>query len=170
MSFAEYWPAWLVSNLVALLLLLAAIKRPRTGRILFALLFIGAGIVNNITIHTHPSLYQLYADTTFLSSYRHFINGYFAANSVFIVSMIALCQLIAGFALLNSGWFCRTGCIGGILFLLAITPLGIGAAFPSTIVMAVGLYLLCIRTSGISPLAGKWPGSARSLINQSSSS
>lgn len=168
MSFAEYWPAWLVSNLVALLLLLAAIKRPRTGRILFALLFIGAGIVNNITIHTHPSLYQLYADTALIPFYTDFINGYFATHSILLVSFIAICQLVIGFSLLNSGWFCRTGCAGGIFFLLSIAPLGIGAAFPSTIIMAIGLYLLCIRTAGISPLAGKWPGSARSLINQSS--
>jgi len=168
MSFAEYWPAWLVSNLVALLLLLAAVKRPRTGRILFTLLFIGAGIVNNITIHTYPSLYQKYADTALLSGYTDFIDSFFATHSVLIVSIIAICQLIIGFSILSSGWLCRTGCAGGILFLLAIAPLGIGAAFPSTIIMAIGLYILCIRTAAISPLAGKWPGSARSLIHPSS--
>jgi hypothetical protein len=42
------------------------------------------------------------------------------------------------------GWPARAALIGAIAFLIAITPLGVGSGFPSTVLMAVGCYrLLC---------------------------
>jgi len=37
------------------------------------------------------------------------------------------------------------GILGGIIFLVAISPLGVGSAFPSTLLMAVSLVLLYLR-------------------------
>jgi hypothetical protein len=51
-------------------------------------------------------------------------------------------QLLIGVGLmLNNAWT-KLACIGGILFGLAIAPLGVGSAFPSTVSMAVGFYIL----------------------------
>lgn len=38
-------------------------------------------------------------------------------------------------------WF-RAGCVGGMVFCLAITPLGLGAAFPATLLLAIAFYRL----------------------------
>jgi hypothetical protein len=55
---------------------------------------------------------------------------------------IAICQaLIALGLVLNNGWT-KAACLGGIIFGLAIAPLGIGSAFPSTLSMAIAFYIL----------------------------
>jgi len=58
------------------------------------------------------------------------------------VGGIAICQgFIALAMLLKDGPF-KLGCIGAMLFLIAILPLGIGAGFPCTAIMAVALFIL----------------------------
>src|SRR6266511_3228644 len=39
----------------------------------------------------------------------------------------------------------KLACIGGIIFCLAIAPLGVGSAFPATVSMAIAFYILLIR-------------------------
>jgi len=43
--------------------------------------------------------------------------------------------------LTKNGWF-RLACLGGIIFGIAIAPLGIGSAFPATLLMAWAFYIL----------------------------
>jgi hypothetical protein len=50
-----------------------------------------------------------------------------------------------GIFLFRHGKLFLLGIIGGIVFLVAIAPLGIGSAFPSTLLMAFCLVLLHIR-------------------------
>nr|MBP9099551.1 hypothetical protein [Ferruginibacter sp.] len=51
-------------------------------------------------------------------------------------------QLIIGLGLLARGMIVKLSCIGGIIFMLAIAPLGFGAAFPFSITSSVALFLL----------------------------
>jgi Domain of unknown function (DUF4342) len=44
--------------------------------------------------------------------------------------------------MLLKGWVFRAGSIGAIIFLLAIAPLGVGAAFPCTVIVAISTWLL----------------------------
>jgi hypothetical protein len=53
------------------------------------------------------------------------------------VIAIAIGQAVIAFLLAANGWPRRLGYVGAIVFLLAIVPLGVGAGFPATILMAL---------------------------------
>jgi len=54
-------------------------------------------------------------------------------------------QILVGIFLLMKRTLFLLGIVGGIIFLLAISPLGIGSAFPSTLLMSISLVLLYLR-------------------------
>jgi hypothetical protein len=58
------------------------------------------------------------------------------------VVSIAVGQLLIFLGLLFNKMWVRLACIGGIIFGLAIGPLGVGSAFPATISMAVSFFIL----------------------------
>ena len=49
--------------------------------------------------------------------------------------------MIALGLILNKIWV-KLACIGGILFGLAIAPLGVGFGFPATVFMAIAFFIL----------------------------
>lgn len=133
---------FLVSNLAALLLALCSRRWPTMGRLVFALLFAGACWFNLIRGLQSPEVYLSFADFTFMPPYRNFINGLFSEHILLFVSLIAVCQALIACGLLLKGILFRTGCIGAIVFLTGIAPLGMGAAFPSSLIMAAGIWFL----------------------------
>ncbi len=136
---------YIISNLVALLMLWFSRRKPVTARALFFLLFVWAGVTNATTSISTPGVYLEYADFTFLSFYKSIILGFFGRNITVIVMCIAICQLLIGVSMILKGVIFKLGCIGGILFLIGITPLGVGSGAPATLTWAVGLYLLYRR-------------------------
>jgi uncharacterized membrane protein len=108
---------------------------------LFAALFIGAGFVNWIVVHTNPTGYLDYSKYA-VGLYRDIIVGPFQHYITTIVSFIAVCQVLIGVGLLYKGRILRTACVFGAIFLVAISPLGIASAFPSGLIWAVGLFVL----------------------------
>jgi hypothetical protein len=142
MLLEKYWLELLVSNSAAIILLLAAIYRPQIARVLFSLLFVWAAFTNWFTVHSKPQVYQEYETMALLSFYKNFIKGFFAEHTILLVSFVAISQLLIGISILLKGWIFRLGCIGGIIFLLAILPLGVGSGFPCTLIMAAGLFVL----------------------------
>ncbi|MFN7118280.1 MAG: hypothetical protein ACK4TA_15880 [Saprospiraceae bacterium] len=141
--------AYIASNVVAILMLLASWKKPAIARILYLLLFLWASWANTTTALFAPQLYLEYAQFTFLPLYRDFINGLFSHHVTTLVLGIAVCQFLIGSSMLLKGVIFRLGTMGGIVFLLSIAPLGVGSAFPATLVMAAGLYLLIRKNSNI---------------------
>ena len=138
----NYLALYIISNAVAILLLLAAWRVPKIARMLFPLLFAWASYTNyNYAIH-HPNAYLEYADLSFVSAYKQFILGWFSQHIVVMVGFIATCQALIAISMLLKGWIFKTGCIGAMIFLLAIAPLGVGAAFPCTVIMTVALFIL----------------------------
>jgi hypothetical protein len=77
--------------------------------------------------------------------YKFFIDGVFHSFTIFMVSLIGTGQILVGIFLLRKGKLFLLGILGGIIFLIAIAPLGIGSAFPSTLLMAISLVLLYKR-------------------------
>lgn len=136
------WITYSISNIVAVLMLWATWRKPAFGRVLFFLLFAWAFWTNTQTALRTPAMYTGFAQFAFFEWYRQFINGYFATHTAPIVLAIATGQALIALAMLAEGPFFRMGAAGGILFLLAISPLGIGSAFPSTLILAAGLVLL----------------------------
>jgi hypothetical protein len=132
----------LAFNVLALIFLLCAVKWPRISRLLFFLLFSWACWMNWTTSQRSPNDYLQYADLNLSSWYRDFINGWFSRHIPLIVGFIATCQGLIALSMLLRGWIFKTGCVGGIIFLLAIAPFGVGSGFPCTITFAVALFIL----------------------------
>jgi hypothetical protein len=139
---STYVLALVISNVAALLILFCCWKNPRAGRFLFFLLFSWAGYTNwKTALHT-PQFYLDYADLAFLPFYTTFIKGWFSRHILLLVGAIASGQLLIAVSMWLRGWIFKLGTIGGIIFLLAILPLGVGAGFPFPIIAALAFYLL----------------------------
>jgi hypothetical protein len=132
----------LISNAIALLQLLAAVKWPRIARISFFLLFAWACWINWKTSQNTPQVYLDYADLAWSEWYRDFIRGWFAAHIKAAVGFIATSQGLIAISMLLKGWIFKLGCIGAILFFVAIIPFGVGSGFPCTAIMAIAIFIL----------------------------
>ena len=134
-----YLLAYIISNIIALLFLFASVKRPFLARALFILLFGWASWQNwTIALNT-PEVYRDYADFAILPLYKSFITGWFSRHILLSVGFIATMQGLVAIGLLFRGLVFRLACIGGIIFLLAILPLGVGSAFPASLTGAIAL-------------------------------
>ena len=137
-----YLILYIISNIVALLLLWAAWKQPGIARLMFFLMFTWASWTNWIESQLTPQLYLDYADLTWSDAYRNFINGWFSDHIQLAVGFIATCQGLIAISMLLKGWIFRIGSIGAIIFLLAILPFGVGSGFPCTAIMAAAIIVL----------------------------
>ena len=134
--------AYIISNALGILLLISSFTLPRASRLLYAVLFGWASWANwNMAIN-NPQDYLSYADLTFLPFYRSFILGWFKDHILLSVGLIATLQALIAISLLIKGRAYKSGVVGGILFLIAIIPLGVGSAFPCTALLAAGLVIL----------------------------
>jgi hypothetical protein len=141
-DFNDFLIPYAVSNLIGLLLLWLNWKRPRAGLIVFGMIFLLAGIFNFYTASTTPEDYQQYASWAIINFYVEFITGFFRDHAEVIVKVIAMGQILIGALLLTKkGRMKLPAVIGGILFFIAIAPLGLGSALPATLIMALGLFM-----------------------------
>ncbi len=136
---------WIGSNVIAILILIAAIKKPKLARLLFALLFGWACWINYTTAHNTPEVYLDYGSLTSFDCLRDFINGWFKEHIIQMVTLISIGQGLIAIGMILKGWLVRIACIGAIVFLLSIAPLGIGAGFPFSIITAVAIYFILKR-------------------------
>lgn len=137
-----YMMAYLVSNLAAIVLLLTAWKTPRIARLLFFLLFAWAAWINWVTAHKDPNIYLEYAELSFLKLYRDFILGWFSRHITAMVSVIAVAQMLIAITMLLKGKLLKYGSIAAILFLISIAPLGVGSAFPFSLIASSALLII----------------------------
>jgi len=136
---------YLVTFPLTFLLIFICYRWPKIGKIAWGVIFLLAGIFNIYTGLTEPQVYVDMYGSTAVGFYKTIINGIFASFTSFIVCLIATGQILVGIFLLQKKRIFVWGISGGILFLLAITPLGVGSAFPSTLFMAFSLGLLYFR-------------------------
>jgi hypothetical protein len=137
----QYIVPYSISNIAAIFLLIVAIKKPKVARLLFALLFGWACWMNYTTAHNNPADYLAYADMA-IPVYRHFINGWFAENITTMVTLISIGQaFIAAGMLLNNRWV-QLACVGAIIFLMSIAPLGVGSAFPFSLTASLAAFFI----------------------------
>lgn len=137
-----YLQLYIMANVLATVLLVAAMKRPTWARWGFVLLFAWAAGVNATTSMRAPAVYLEYADLTFLPVYRSVILGAFSAHIAFYVGSIAFCQALIAMGLLVGGRLAPIATWGGMAFLVAIAPFGVGSGFPCTLLFAAGLFVL----------------------------
>ncbi len=139
----DYLIPYIISNVVSILLIFICYKWHKTGKILWSLIFSAAGIFNIITVFKTPHVYvEAYGQAAVFSFYKNFIYGVFNNHTTLFVTLIASGQILVAILLFMRKGLFKFGIIGGIIFLIAISPLGTGSAFPSTIFMAVSLIIL----------------------------
>lgn len=138
----EYVTPYLISNAVAFVLFLTVVYWPNIGRIAFGLMFIAAGSINGYTALTDPLVYLDYGELAWSGAYRAFILGPFSGFVAPMVVSIAVGQLVCGGLLFAGGRMARWGALGAGIFFLAIAPLGVGSAFPFSIISILALIVL----------------------------
>lgn len=110
---------------------------------IWSLIFGAAGIFNMMTSFRTPNVYvEFYGPSAVLSFYKSFIYGIFSDHTTLFVALIASGQILVAVLLLMRKRLFQLGIIGGIIFLMAISPLGVGSAFPATLFMAASLIVL----------------------------
>ena len=142
MTYQEYMLPVILSNLVAVILALSSYNFPRFMRFIWGLIFIAAGIINLITVYNEPAMYISGFGPAAVDPYKEIIYGPFSKQPAVYVTLIAVGQIIVGGLIWSRNFWYYLGLTGGMIFLLAIAPLGVGSAFPSSVIMALGLVLM----------------------------
>ena len=137
----EYLVPYITSQIISVILLIVAWKRTKIARVLFALLFFWASIINMYYGLTHPDTYLFYGDMA-IPLYKEFINGWFSQYNHLMIPLIAFGQFIIAIGMLLKGWYVKLACLGAIVFLLSIAPLLVGAAFPFSITVSIAAYII----------------------------
>ena len=132
---------YIISQVAGLVILFAAWKNTRIGRILFALLFFWAASVNMYMGLTDPGIYLEYAGMA-LPFYRDLINGRFNDHKEIIIPLIAVGQLLIAVGMVLKDRWVQWACTGAIVFLLAIAPLMVGSGFPFSVTVSIAAWLI----------------------------
>ena len=148
MNGSEMFGAYIGSNIVAVVLLLAAFRWPRFVRWIFLVSFLAAGLFNAATAISEPEAYLMYAEWTPVPQYRDFILGSFSQNTTAFVLAIALGQLFVGLLLaIPKRVLLALGVLGAGVFLAAIAPLGYGSGFPFSLFAIAALLVMYPRVT-----------------------
>jgi hypothetical protein len=134
---------FVVSAAITVILIALVWLVPAAARRLTATGFLVAGAVNLWTAFTNPAIYVQAFGPHALAGWREFIYGPFAAEPALFIFLIAALQILIAVLALNNSPF---GPLGAMIFLLAITPLGVAAGFPSPPVLAAAMFWLWRRT------------------------
>lgn len=145
MNSSDLWIPILITHVLTFLLIFICYKWPKIGKVAWAVIFIAAGLFNIYSVISDSQLYVNTYGQHAIPLYQKFIFGLFSTNTILFVAMIAAGQILVGLFLFMKKMPLKLGVLGGILFLVAISPLGVGAAFPSTLLMAFSLVLMYIR-------------------------
>src|SRR6476659_765734 len=106
-----YLLLYIISNVIALLILWASWKHYRISRVMFFIVFAWASWTNWNEAIVAPQFYVDYAGLTFSDVYRRFILGWFSRHITISVGFIATCQVLIAIAMLLKGWIFKTGAI-----------------------------------------------------------
>ena len=139
----------LAANALAVAFLVLALYQPNVARMIAGCGFILAGLVNATLAILDPQIYVRGFGPNAVGVYKTVIYGLLAQAPTRFILAIAVWQLVvATMILVNSTDYVRLGCVAAAVFLVGISPLGLGCAFPSNLILAAGLVAL-IRL--------KWP-------------
>jgi hypothetical protein len=125
-----------------LLVLVLCLVRPNAGRIFMGIFFLVMAIgVNVVMVFVDPTSYMGLGADSFIPLYRWvFINFVALAPPLFVLPVAAF-EIAIALLMLSKGKYAKWGLIGGIVFLLAITPLGVWTLANPILAVAIA-YLL----------------------------
>src|ERR1700730_6027379 len=138
----QYLVPYIISNVVFALCITAAIRKPIWARIFLAGFFLCASYINSSSAIKSPEIYLAYGKLSFVPLYKNFIYGFFSRHIIQLIIPVAIGQFFIFLALMLNKIWTKLACIGGIVFGMAIAPLGVGSAFPATVSMAIAFFIL----------------------------
>ncbi|HEY1204495.1 MAG: hypothetical protein ABSH46_04895 [Bryobacteraceae bacterium] len=145
-----------VANAFGVAFFVLALYRPNTARIVAGGGFIASSLVNATLALLDPQIYVKGLGPHAVGLYKDLIYGALGQAPGRLILALAVWQLIvAATILVNVTEYVRLGCVAAALFLIGISPLGVGCGFPSNLILAGGLVAL-IRL--------RWPLGARTRI------
>jgi len=144
MTGTQVFYANVISNIVGLAMLVVCLRWRTAGRVLFVALFLWAAQTNMRFALTQPTVYLEYARWA-IEPYQRFILGSFSQHVTSLVAMIAVGQLAIALLVAARGAAAALGLLGAVVFLVAIAPLGRGAAFPFSLTVSAAAIVLARR-------------------------
>jgi len=139
--------AYIISHLAAIGFVLAAWRWPRMARGVAGIGFLLAGGFNMWTAMRTPEVYVQGFGPHALPPFRDFIYGPFSRHITAIVAGIVGAQTAIGVLAFAPPPWRKLSFLGAIIFLVAITGLGVGSTAPATLVFAAGMLLLLLERS-----------------------
>lgn len=138
-----------ITNLFAIASALLAMRLPTIARVFFGSMFICAAVANSYIATSNPAAYLSFGELTPSGLYRFIILGPFAEHVQLYILIIAGCQSFIGILICYRGPLMSAAMIAAIVFLVAIAPLGVGSAFPSTLIMAIAFLILLWKKTDV---------------------
>jgi hypothetical protein len=141
-SLKDFMIAYIITNVLSIVLIIICIKWQKTGKYLFAVIFLLAGIFNFYNVSTNSGSYMEFGKLTPVWFYRDFIYGDFKVHEMIYIIIISVLQLFISVCLFTESPLLGAGLKGGIIFFILISPLGLGSAFPASLFLAIAMYIL----------------------------
>jgi hypothetical protein len=132
-------------SVFCLLVLLLCLARPSAGRIFVGIFFLIMALgVNVVLVLVAPDQFVvLGTDASVVPLYRWFFENVVAVAPRVFGLLAAAYEITIAFMILSKGQYVRWGLIGGIAFLIGITPLGVWTL--GNPIMALALAVLLRR-------------------------
>ena len=133
------------SAVFMLAVLVLCLIRPKAGRIFLAIFFLIMALgVNVVLVVIAPDQFvALGTEDALIPLYRWFFENVIALAPPFFGLLAAAYEITIALLMLSKGRYARWGLIGGIIFLIGITPLGVWTL--ANPVMAVAMAYLLTR-------------------------
>ncbi len=138
----QYLIPWSAGIMISLLVTVLCMRKPLYGRRLLAILFLLGMLANVYLAWIYPRDYLVFGQFTFLDSYRRFIYLILFRQAYWMGGLLILAHAYLAFSYWRNEAVPTPAIIGAALFLLLITPLGFGAAFPAPLILLFGIFYL----------------------------
>jgi hypothetical protein len=126
-----------------LLVLVLCLLRPNAGRVFLGIFFLVMAIgVNVVLVVIAPDQFvALGTDEPLVPLYRWFFENVVALAPPLFGLLAAAYEITIALLMLSKGRYARWGLIGGIVFLIGITPLGVWTLANPVMALALALLL-----------------------------
>ena len=133
----------ITSALFSSLVLILCVLRPNAGRLFLGFFFMVMAIgVNVVLVVIAPDLFVgLGTNDAIVPLYRWFFENVVALAPPFFGLLAAAYEMIIALLMLSGGRYAKWGLIGGIVFLVGITPLGVWTLANPLLAAAMALLL-----------------------------
>ncbi len=131
------------SAVFMLAVLVLCLVRPNAGRIFLGIFFLVMAIgVNVVLVMIAPDQFvALGTNEPLVPLYHWFFENVVALAPPFFGLLAAAYEVIIAVMMLSKGKYAKWGLIGGIVFLIGITPLGVWTLANPILALALGLLL-----------------------------